>query len=71
MINQISDNIPSDSRIDSSVDHAAAATAARVADHITRFWARPMKEQIIAYALSDGAQLNPVSLAAIQHLQQQ
>ncbi|MEM7016763.1 MAG: formate dehydrogenase subunit delta [Pseudomonadota bacterium] len=60
MINQIADNI--------ATEDDDAATAPKVADHIKRFWARPMKEQIIDYAASDGAQLNAVAKLAVSQL---
>ena len=57
MANQIADNL---NRNDS-----AEATAERVADHITRFWAPSMKAKIIGYMNSDGSQLKDVSKLAI------
>jgi len=60
MINQIADNI--------AIGDDEAATAPKVADHINRFWARPMKEKIIAYAASDGEQLNAVAKIAVLQL---
>ena len=60
MINQISDNI--------AIGANEAETAPQVADHITRFWARPMKEKIINYASHDGEQLNAVSKVAVLQL---
>ncbi len=43
-------------------------TAEVVADHLTRFWSRPMKDMIIEYANDDGERLMPVAKAAIQKL---
>ena len=60
MINQISDN---------NVHHGdAEATAAVVANHIRKFWARSMKRQIIDYALTDGSELNAISKLAVAEL---
>ena len=60
MINQIADNIA----IGESDDEAAA----QLANHIKRFWARSMKDQIIEYADGDGARLKPVAIKAISQL---
>ncbi len=43
-------------------------TAEVVADHLTRFWSRPMKDMIIEYANNDGERLMPVAKSAIQKL---
>jgi formate dehydrogenase subunit delta len=61
MMNQISDNM--------ALTENDELAAARVADHIKRFWARSMKEKIISYASSDGEMLQGVSMAAIRLLQ--
>ncbi len=45
-----------------------ALTAEVVADHLTRFWSRPMKDMIIDYANKDGERLMPVAKAAIHKL---
>lgn len=58
MINQIADNIVLNSNEDD--------LAPKVADHVRKFWARPMKEQIIRYAAEEGEQLHPVALAAVE-----
>ena len=60
MINQIADNI--------AIGDNDAVTAPKVADHISRFWARPMKEKIIEYASADGEQLNAVAKIAVLQL---
>ena len=60
MINQIADNI--------AIGDSEAVTGPKVADHINRFWARPMKEKIIDYAASDGKQLNDVAKIAVSQL---
>lgn len=60
MINQISNNIaPGED------DNVAAP---KVADHIKRFWAPHMKQQVIEYAQNDGAELQPTAMAAISLL---
>jgi len=64
MINQIADNIATGQNT-----HDDAATAQQVADHIKRFWARSMKQQIITYAADDGAKLTNVAQAATRYLQ--
>lgn len=45
-----------------------AATA--VANHLKKFWARSMKQQILAYAQNDGEALLPVSKRALEKLTQ-
>lgn len=60
MINQIADNI--------AIGESAEHTANQVVDHIKRFWARPMKEQITAYGASDGVRLNTVARLAVSRL---
>ena len=60
MINQIADNI--------SVGDSVDVTAPMVAEHVQRFWARPMKLKIKHYALNDGEQLKPAAKAAISLL---
>ena len=60
MINQIADNI--------AIGDSEAVTAPQVADHVRRFWARPMKEKIIDYASCDGEQLNAVAKIAVSQL---
>lgn len=60
MINQISDN---------NLHHGEAEHAAdMVATHLKKFWARSMKDQIIAYAENDGSELNAVSRLAVEEL---
>ena len=41
------------------------AEATMVADHMTKFWARPMKQQICNYLASDGSELCPVARQAV------
>lgn len=60
MINQISAN---------NLHHREESVAADfVATHLTKFWARGMKAQIIEYAVQNGADLSPVSRLAVDHL---
>ena len=56
MINQIADNLVTGDTVHS---------AEKVADHINRFWARSMKQQIIHYAEHDGRLLHPVARQAV------
>ena len=60
MVNQIADNI--------SIGEDDATIALKVADHLNRFWARSMKEQIVAYAKNDGRSLNAAAKLAIARL---
>lgn len=60
MINQIADNI--------ATTNSAAQTPVSVAEHIKRFWARSMKEQIVQYSEHDGQLLSPVAREAIAML---
>lgn len=48
--------------------HNDELTAEVVADHLTRFWSRPMKDMIIDYNNNDGERLDPVTRAAIAQL---
>jgi len=41
------------------------AEAKMVADHLQKFWARSMKQQITEYLESDGSELLPVAKQAI------
>lgn len=60
MINQIAaNNVFQD-------NHEEAAD--KVAIHIKRFWARPMKKDILAYAANDGEKLSDVAKMALQRL---
>ncbi|KMQ72977.1 formate dehydrogenase subunit delta [Marinobacter subterrani] len=60
MINQISIN---------NLHHGDEDQAAEVVTtHIRKFWARSMKQQIIAYAESDGLELSSVSRLAVKRL---
>lgn len=61
MINQIADNI--------AIGDDEVATAPKVAEHILRFWARPMKQKIIRYADDDGGELNTTAKLAIALLE--
>ncbi|WP_342596083.1 formate dehydrogenase subunit delta [Salinicola lusitanus] len=60
MVNQISAN---------NLHHGDDTQAAElVATHLKKFWARPMKRDIIAYADTNGSELSPVSRLAIARL---
>lgn len=60
MINQISDN---------NLHHGDEGEAAEVvATHLRKFWARSMKQNIIDYAESNGAELSKVSRLAVKRL---
>ncbi len=61
MANQIADNYPASGNDE-------AEKAALVANHLRRFWARSMRDQIATYAQEDGSELNAVALAAILQL---
>ncbi|WP_261844424.1 formate dehydrogenase subunit delta [Aliamphritea ceti] len=60
MVNQIADN---NVHVGTADDAAAA-----VASHITRFWARPMKQQINAYLSEGGEELNDIARLAVTQL---
>lgn len=60
MVNQIAENNQHGGQ-----EKAANATST----HIQKFWARSMKEDIIAYFNSDGSDLSDTSKAAIKMLQ--
>lgn len=47
-------------------DEDAAADV--VADHIRKYWARSMKDQLRAYAKQDGSELSAVSRAAVTRI---
>jgi formate dehydrogenase subunit delta len=48
---------------------AGPATAStRVAEHLKRFWAPRMRQQLIAYVGAGGEGLSPVALGAVQLL---
>lgn len=51
--------------------HFGEAAAEYVATHIKKFWARSMKNQIIAYLQQDGSQLSPLAQQAIERLAQE
>lgn len=58
MANQIAKNI--------CVGGSEEETSQQVRDHITRFWARPMKEKICAALDSIDEQLSPAAVAAFK-----
>ncbi len=61
MVNQIADN---NVHVGTTDDAANA-----VASHITRFWARPMKQQINEYLNEGGEELNEIARQAVTQLQ--
>jgi len=65
MANQIADNqfCPD---INAEQQHAVDL----IAGHLKRFWAKSMKQQIVAYAREDGAELRPLALRAVRQLAQ-
>lgn len=67
MINQIASNLSVGEQ--GSVTETDAVIAQKVADHLTRFWARSMKLQIIAAAKTSREQLSTTALAAIERLE--
>lgn len=60
MVNQIADN---NVHVGTQEDAANA-----VASHITRFWARPMKQQINDYLAQGGEELNDIARQAVTQL---
>ena len=62
MANHIADNI--------AIGESQAVTAPKVAAHLSSFWARPMKDKIIDYALDGGDNLNVVAKQAVLQLQE-
>jgi formate dehydrogenase subunit delta len=60
MANEITRNL--------SVGDTEAQAAARVADHLRRFWTRDMQQQLQAYAASGGSGLLPVTQLALARL---
>lgn len=56
MINQIADNIGNGDDVNA------------VANHVIRFWARPMKARIVEHFHGGGEGLNPVAKQAVQQL---
>lgn len=61
MLNQIIDN--------NSYDRSPEQTADATATHLQKFWARSMKQQIIAYMDEDGSELSETGRLAVQKLQ--
>jgi len=45
-----------------------AGAGARVADHLKRFWAPAMRQQLLAYVKSGGEGLSPVAQNAVRLL---
>ncbi len=60
MLNQITNNI--------GIGETDDLVAAKVADHLRRFWARPMREGIASYVAEGGGGLVPVALTAVAML---
>ncbi|MDO6489454.1 formate dehydrogenase subunit delta [Colwellia sp. 6_MG-2023] len=60
MLNQIANN--------NNYKKTDEETAKVVANHVKRFWARSMKENILKYAANDGAQLSPTIKLALAQL---
>jgi formate dehydrogenase subunit delta len=58
MINQISDNQPKQIAMEDA--------AKNVANHINRFWAKPMRQKLLKEASQLDELLTPVSLEAIK-----
>ncbi len=56
MINQIADNVGDGNDVDA------------VASHVARFWARPMKKQIVEHYHQGGVGLNSIAKQAVQQL---
>ncbi|MFW3614868.1 formate dehydrogenase subunit delta [Billgrantia antri] len=44
--------------------------AERIHAHLTKFWARSMKRQIVDYLQQDGSELSPLAREAIERLAQ-
>jgi formate dehydrogenase subunit delta len=61
MANQIADFFVAEAGTD--------AAPREIAVHITKFWAPPMRTQIIAHAAAGGDGLQPTALAAVHLLQ--
>ncbi|ARD46041.1 formate dehydrogenase subunit delta [Colwellia sp. PAMC 21821] len=57
MLNQIADN--------NNYKKTDEETAKVVAEHVKKFWARSMKENILQYANSDGSALSPTIKLAL------
>lgn len=60
MGNQIADN--------NTNYHEEAEAVQIVVTHMKRFWARSMKQDIIAYAKADGSELNTIAKKAVRIL---
>ena len=60
MINQIASNI--------AIGENDEVAAAKVLDHVKKFWAKSMKQQIIAYVEEGGDELQPAASAAVKQL---
>ncbi len=60
MANQIANNI--------AAGESEQFVIEKAADHIQRFWAGPMKQQILQYIECGGEGLEPLALSALQQL---
>jgi len=63
MANQIADN--------NQHHDSEAESVELIATHLMRFWARAMKQDIVAYANSDGSKLTPLAQKAVAELSAQ
>jgi len=62
MINQIADNI--------AIGESDDVAATKLDDHIKRFWARSMKQQIFKYAETNCVDLKPMAKKALALLKE-
>jgi formate dehydrogenase subunit delta len=62
MANQIAANITS--------GQSEEVTAAAVTQHLSRFWSRAMKAEIVAYLNEDGSELSETAKLAVSKLEQ-
>ncbi|NVK41014.1 MAG: formate dehydrogenase subunit delta [Oceanospirillaceae bacterium] len=71
MSNQLDTLIHMANQIAANNSHygSEAEATARVHSHLTKFWARSMKQQIIDYLQNDGSELSPLARDAISQLQ--
>ncbi|BFM17169.1 hypothetical protein R50073_33520 [Maricurvus nonylphenolicus] len=60
MANQIATNLALQGSEEEAVE--------KIANHIKRFWARPMKQQIVEYSQQENNELMPLTQKAVEHL---
>jgi formate dehydrogenase subunit delta len=60
MANQIATNLALQGSEEEAVE--------KIANHIKRFWARPMKQQIVEYSQQKNNELMPLTQKAVEHL---